>query len=263
MSVVFAAFTPHSPLLLPSIGKEKTAALQKTRHALATIEQNLYLAKPHTIAIISPHVGLHDDAYVVNGDTTLNARLSEFGDMNTHFAWSGTPPLAAQITSLAEQRRVPVRLVSGQTVDHGCAVPLSFLTTHLSSIKILPIGFSNRSREDHFLFGAFLREAFLESGKRVAVIASGDLSHAITPHSPADFSPEGKLFDTELRQYLSSKEIKKILAIDKTAQKKATECGYRSLLILLGIIQDMPYHFEEYAYEAPFGVGYCTGEFLW
>ena len=41
MSIVFAAVTPHPPMLIPNIGKEKLETLANTKKALELLEQEL------------------------------------------------------------------------------------------------------------------------------------------------------------------------------------------------------------------------------
>jgi MEMO1 family protein len=53
MSLVFAAISPHPPLLIPSIGKEAIKKIQKTKEALEKLEEDLYLSRPEIIIIIS------------------------------------------------------------------------------------------------------------------------------------------------------------------------------------------------------------------
>src|SRR5262245_47834651 len=64
--IVFAAIVPHSPLLLPSIGKDKSEALAKTIAAYKEIEEALYLSKAETIVMISPHAQAYPDAFSEN-----------------------------------------------------------------------------------------------------------------------------------------------------------------------------------------------------
>ena len=78
--IVFAAVVPHSPLLVPSIGKEHTEKLANTTHAYAELEQTLYLAKPDTLVMISPHAQMYPDAMSGNASPKFTAVLKQFGD---------------------------------------------------------------------------------------------------------------------------------------------------------------------------------------
>jgi len=90
------------------------------------------------------------------------------------------------------------------------------------------------------------------------VIASGDLSHRLSPSAPAGYSPKGEIFDNLLKELLSSKDTSGILNLDKELVEEAGECGLRSIMILLGILEKQNYKFKLLSYEAPFGVGYMV-----
>ena len=62
MSLVFAAVTPHPPILIPTIGKAELATIANTKEAMEKLEQEFYLAKPNVVLIISPHSSIFPDA---------------------------------------------------------------------------------------------------------------------------------------------------------------------------------------------------------
>ncbi len=255
MPIVFAAMTPHPPLLLPTIGKEKTAALKKTADALTRLEEELYISKPSVIVIITPHGSLFPDAFAVNGHTDFTSSFAKFGDLTTKKQWTGAPELAAKIAHGAKTVDLQVQVSSQEEIDHGASIPLYFLTQHLPDVKVLPIGYSNLSPDLHLRFGDLIKDVVVQTDKRIAIIASGDLSHQEGKDGSA-----GILFDEKLRTALEEGEPDRIIALEKVAER-TNECGFRSLLILLGALGHAKYRFETYAYESPFGVGYLTGNF--
>lgn len=261
MSLVFAGVVPHPVILLPSVGKDDIIKLDATRLALEKLEQELYLAKPHRIIVITPHEGVFEDAFVVNAHTELESRFEKFGDMSTQYTWKGAPDLAAKIQHQANKEQIPVQLVSNDYLGHGASIPLVYLTTHLKDIPVLPVGYSKLDPKSHIAFGKLLKEVIMESDKRIAVIASGDMAHTLTEQSPAGFHEDGAWFDNEIRDTLRKEDRSRIHELDPERVTNADECVYRSLLIMCGILSDMRCSFEEYAYEAPFGVGYLTGQF--
>ena len=259
MSLVFAAVTPHTPLLIPTIGKDQLQTMVKTKEAMEQLEKELYVARPQTIVIISPHSSIFPESFSLNAHTRMSTSFEKFGDLATKKEWLGSPDLAAKIGHLAKEREFPIQLVSQDRIDHGAAVPLMYLTDHLPDIRVLVIGYSALSPEYHIRFGNLLKDAFLETDKRVAVIASGDLSHE--KKAPTN-SPEPYRFDATLMQILTEQGIQKLKNMDDPVIVAGEECGYRSLLILLGILHDMKYTFKPYSYEHPFGVGYLAGQFI-
>jgi len=96
----------------------------------------------------------------------------------------------------------------------------------------------------------------------VAVIASGDLSHALTTDAPAGYNPAGEQFDAKIQELLASHNVAGLLNLDKQLVDNSAECGFRSLLILLGVLRDVNYEYRQYAYEKPFGIGYLTSHFV-
>jgi aromatic ring-opening dioxygenase LigB subunit len=262
MSLVFAAITPHPPLLIPNIGKDELKKIDRTKKALEQLEQDLYLAKPDVVAIISPHGSLFPDAFSVNAHTHFISSFEQFGDFSTKLEWTGADNLAARIAHRANLENLPLQLISEEHIDHGSSVPLFYLTQHFSNLRVLPIGYSALDVKVHLQFGEVLKDIFMETEKRVAVIASGDLSHGLTTDAPAGFSKVGKEFDQKLIEMLETRNTTGIMGMDSKLVEDAAECGFRSFLILLGILKNMNYNFKNYSYEGPFGVGYLVGNFV-
>jgi len=260
MSLVFSAVVPHPPLLIEAIGKDKLAKLEQTKQALSQLEQDLYLAKPQIIVVITPHGSVFEDAFSINANTDYTSNFAAFGDLETKDAWKGTPDFAARISHTAKEQNVPTQLISETALDHGVSIPLHLLANHLPDAKILPVGFSHLSTEMHNAFGEILKDAIMTSDKRIALIASADLAHTLSQDAPAGFHADGEQFDGQVRALLSTKNATGYAGLPEALITNAASCGYRSILLLLAIMKDMNYEFKELSYEAPFGVGYLTGE---
>lgn len=259
--LVFAAITPHSPLLIPGIGKEKTTILSKTHQALQELGESLYLSKPDCILIISPHTGLFGEAFSVNAHDSFSSNFTMFGDLTTTQTWQGSPAFASRIAHAARNEGMPVRLFSSEEIDHGCAVPLFHLTTHMPHVQVLPIGFSAKNTEEHTAFGTLLREVIEESKMRIAVIASGDLSHVSSRSKKKKSTNDQQNFDEHLISLLSKQDIEGVQKLDRACDGNAEECGYRSILILLGILDTLEYQYHTKCYESPHDVGLLTAEY--
>lgn len=262
MSLVFAAIAPHPPILIPTIGKEHLKKIQATEEAMKKMEQDLYVAKPDTLIIISPHGHLLADAFSININPSYQVDLREFGDLITKNEYQSEMNLALKIKESAKLKHLPLVLQTEPVLDHGSAVPLFYLTQHLPNIKIIPIGYSLLDAKTHLDFGYLIKEEIMNSNQRVAIIASGDLSHALTDDAPAGFSPEGKKFDEMLIEALKSHNTTALVNLDPKFCEAAAECGLRSFLILLGSLQRVNYELKLLSYEGPFGVGYLVAEFV-
>lgn len=261
MSLVFAAITPHPPLLVPSIGKENLKKISATQKAMERLEEDLYLSHPDILLIISPHGKLFDDAFSMNVCSEYETDLKEFGDLTTKLHFKGEMNLPALIREAGKEKDYKTIMISEKKLDHGAAVPLFYLAPHLPDVTLTVFGFSNLDAKTHTDFGYLLKEQILRTNKRVAVIASGDLSHALSTDAPGGFNPEGAIFDKKVQEYLTTRNTAGLIQMEPTV-KDAAECGFRSFLILMGVLRDVNYTFESYAYEGPFGVGYLTANFV-
>lgn len=258
--LVFAAITPHPPILLPAIGKENLNLIERTIKAMEKLEQELYAAKPDVIIIISPHCPILADSFSILQAKKYHSTLEQFGDLSAKLEFKADLELIHKIKECFETK-IPLTLISQEELDHGISVPLFYLTRHLKDVVIVPIGLSLLNFQRHFEFGQVLKEEISKTNKRVAVIASGDLSHRLTPDAPASFSPQGKIFDQTLIDLIKKKNAQGILNLDPNFVEEAGECGLRSIIILLGLLQKIDYQPEILSYEGPFGVGYLVTQF--
>ena len=145
-------------------------------------------------------------------------------------------------------------------LDHGTAVPIYFLVQNGWQGKVVTLGYSFLSNQDHLRFGACIRNAVDTIGRRVAFIASGDLSHRLKPRAPAGYNPEAHVFDDQVVDALRSNAPDKIVRIDQNLRRLAGECGFRSMLVAIGASSELPLSCEVLSYEAPFGVGYLVAQ---
>jgi len=262
MSLVFASLTPHPPLLIPTIGKEAIKEVEETKKALEKMEEELYLAHPDIIVVISPHGSCFADAFTLNVCPEYETDLKEFGDLTTKLKFKGEMNLSSRIREAGKERGISTTMISENKLDHGVAVPLFYLTRHLPNITLLPIGFCEQDWKTHLDFGYMLKEQIMETNKRIAVIASGDLSHALTTEAPAGFNSAGEKFDAKIQEMFYSHNLAGLINMDKQLVGDASECGFRSILVLAGILRDVNYEYRQYSYESPFGVGYLTSHFV-
>lgn len=260
--LVFAGISPHPPLLIPEIGKENLKFVDKTIKGLKELAKELYASQPETIIIISPHGPLLSDAFTLNLNQKFNINFEDFGDLHTRIELLGDIGLTHHYKEIMETE-IPVILTSQENLDHGCGVPLYFLTENLDKkkIKIIPVFYSLLDFNTHYQFGRKLQEDILNDTKRIAVVASGDLSHRLTLSAPAGYSHWAKKFDETLIKKIKEKDIKGIMNLDREFIEEAGECGLRSFIILFGILNSINYKPEILSYEGPFGVGYLVVNF--
>ncbi|OIO19578.1 MAG: AmmeMemoRadiSam system protein B [Candidatus Magasanikbacteria bacterium CG_4_10_14_0_8_um_filter_32_14] len=262
MPVVFATITPHPPILIEGIGKGKKSIINKTVNSLIKIEEDLYISKPDVIVVISPHSDIFDNVFSVNLCENFVSNYEKFGDFSTQNSWTGEIILPYILKEKAYERNIPVQLLTEHKLDHGTSIPLVTLASHLQNIKILPIGNANLEPKSQLEFGQLLYDIFSNSEKRIAIVASADLSHSLNNNSPAGFHKAGQEFDEKIIELLEAHNTVGITQIDSKIIKDSNQCGYNSILILLGCLKNINYTFKNLSYETVLGVGYLTGEFI-
>jgi AmmeMemoRadiSam system protein A len=116
--------------------------------------------------------------------------------------------------------------------------------------------------EELYQFGKLVQEAAHALERKVAVIASGDLSHCLKPGAPAGYDPRGEEFDRKLVELINEGAVKPFFELDSVLLEKAAECGFRSLIMLLGALDGIEFKSKVLSYQGPFGVGYGVASFL-
>jgi aromatic ring-opening dioxygenase LigB subunit len=149
-------------------------------------------------------------------------------------------------------------IISAPHSEWGFNVPLSFLAKDFRG-EIKRYLTSAESPLSYFEEGKRYR---LEGKKKIAMIASGDLSHCLKEDGPYGFNPQGPAYDKDLISCLKKKDIKKILKLEEK-YPEAGECGLRSFCFMLGVLESLKtdYQPEILSYEGPFGVGYLVADF--
>lgn len=262
MPLVFSAITPHPPVLIPEIGKDNLKKISDTEEAMKKLEQEFYAAKPESVVIISRQERVSPDSFTINLSADYVADFKDFGDFSLELKFKSDYMTMQKIRSADESNEeVSIVLNSEQHLEHGFSVPLYFLTKHMKDIPVVPIAYSGLDYQAHYQFGRFLHDRLSEINKRFAVIASADLSHKLTKDSPAGFDPQGKEFDDLLVGLLKKNDLKGVAGIKSELAQAAGESGFRSIMVLLGVLESFNVETEVMSYEGPFGVGYTVANF--
>jgi len=221
------------------------------------LAEDFYQSAPDTVIVISPHLQEKTDSFSIGHTPSFKVSFKDFGDLETKLEFKHNIGLAYKIKESLETK-IPVILSHEENLDHGSAVPLYYLTKMYRNVSVIPISYSLSTRQVHFQFGQAIREIIDSTLERVAVVASGDLSHCLKEGAPAGYSPRGREFDKLVRKFLVEKDVSAMLNLDESLVKEAAECGFRSILILLGIFDKINYEVELLSYQSPFGVGHLV-----
>jgi len=257
MSLSFAALTPHSPLLIPSISRENIQQVSATIDAYKKISKLAAIREVETFVIISAHNPGKGETYLINQCPKLEANFEEFGDLVTQLTFETDIELSYKIREYLETKK-QVALVCETNLDYSTAIPMYYFSQELPKARVIPLYTSSNSLADHYELGKLIKYIVNLSTKKTAVIAAGDLSHALEPTSPAGFAEAGKQFDDLVMRILKNRDKQLALEMEEEFLLEAKECISRPLLTLLGTLDEVVYESEVLAYESPFAIGFLT-----
>jgi MEMO1 family protein len=262
-SIVFAGIAPHPPLLVPEVGGSRIAQVADSQLALREFSKRLVTTCPETVVVISPHSPLDPRCFTARSTAELKGDFREFRAPEVRLVFKNDLDLLSAIKDAGRREGVEVlELERDYPLDHGALVPLYYLSEAGWSGPLVVCGFTLQSNKEHLAFGHAIARAAYELGRRVAVVASGDLSHRLIVGGPYEFEPTAHLFDEQIVDAIKSGDAERALNVDPDLRELAGECGYRSIVIALGSVDQAPLDHEVLSYEGPFGVGYMVAVLL-
>ena len=261
-SIVFAGIAPHPPIMVPEVGRDAIVDVRSSIDAMSDLAERVIRNGAETVVIISPHAPLEPDAFVAYDGPRLHADFANFRAPGTTVEAELDEQLLEEIARNSLEQNLSTIRIKGDDLDHGTAVPLYFLQRNGWHGRVVALGYSFLSNQDHLRFGHCIRRGVEKLGRPVAFVASGDLSHRLMPDAPAGYNPQAHLFDEEVVEAIRSCATERIVNVDQELRRLAGECGYRSMLVAIGVAEGSEPHCEVLSYEAPFGVGYLVAQLL-
>lgn len=265
MSIIMAALTPHPPIIIPEIGKERRNEVKKTIKSFEELGREIKEKNPDIIITISPHGPVFTDAISILDQEELEGDFSDFACPEVGMTIKTDQEFIKRIKENSREKDVEVITLSTADLekynypgrlDHGVMVPLYFIKQTGLEVPVIPITMGLLEYEKLYQFGEVIYKTVEEMGLKVIIVASGDLSHRLKPGAPAGFNPLGEKFDNRLIDLLKDEKYEEVLDIEPQLIEKAGECGLRPAIIMLGALSNKHYKSEVKSYEGPFGVGY-------
>lgn len=254
---------PHPPIILPEVGRGEEHKIQKTIDACRAIAHRIASLKPETIVVTSPHSILYADYFHVSPGSRAQGSMARFGAPNAAIDAEYDIELVAAICKEAEKSGIPAGTLGEKdpALDHGTVIPLRFVNEQYSNYRLVRIGLSGLSPQEHYRFGQCVAQAVEETGRRTVLIASGDLSHKLRQDGPYGFAAQGPQFDEEVTQAMARGDFQQFLSYSEEFCNAAAECGLRSFQVMAGALADLKVESELLSYEGITGVGYGVAAF--
>ena len=257
--VVFAGIAPHPPLLVPEVGGSRIERVAESQRALREFSRRLVDTSPETVVVISPHSPLDPRAFTARSTVEVTGDFHEFYAPAVGLTFLNDLEMLDAIELASSTEGVELRkLTRDYPLDHGALVPLYYLHEAGWGGRVVVIGFTHQSNEEHLAFGRAIAKAAEAINRRTALVASSDLSHRLIVGGPYEYEPTAHLFDEQIVDAIARGDSGSVISIDPGLRDRAGECGYRSIVIALGCVgEDLRDH-QVLSYEGPFGVGYMV-----
>ncbi|MDO8885423.1 AmmeMemoRadiSam system protein A [Candidatus Oleimmundimicrobium sp.] len=263
MSIIIGYITPHPPILIPEIGGNSLLKIKATQKAMHEMAEKVASLNPDILVFISPHSPAFSDAIAVKTSPELKGSFAQFGEFSLKFNIENDLKMANLTIEEAVNLDIPMvdlgseRYKYLEELDHGVLVPLYYFRKKFE-VPIVSLSISYLSYLKHYQLGIAVQRAAKKLNKKVAFIASGDLSHRLTPSAPIGYSPRGIDFDLKVKKIIEKGAFEELLKIDKALIEDAGECGLRSFITLGGVFDGWRTKSQVLSYEGPFGVGYMV-----
>lgn len=258
----FGIISPHPPIMVESVGGSRASVTSASIDALHTVAGALAAFDPDTVVIMSPHSPAFADAFLIDTAPRTTGSFAQFGAPSARFAYQGDPALAQDLLGRlasedipAADRALDARMESGH-LDHGVLVPMSFLDP-TGRWPLVELSLSYLPYETHRRVGELISQGAEALSRRVAFVASGDLSHRLTRDAPAGYSPRAADLDAAIVDHIRGGDFIGLMHLDPEMVEAGGECGLRSFITLGGFLgEGAPT--RVLTYEGPWGVGYLT-----
>ena len=257
MSILGAAFLPHTPLLLPTTDPTHAKRVRSLRKSVEEVVAWVYAAQPDIVICFNPHAPSIGNRFTFNLAEEYNASFDEFGDLTTKVKLHGAPTFAYKLKEHLEAL-LPVASVIEPRVNYGLGIPALFFQKPLPQLPWVEISSRRSTLADHIAFGTRLQTQLINSRKRIIMLATGEVTARLSDAAPQGKSPEASHFRKEWMDALQEGALKKFLQRAPTTQvEEVSSCGSLSVAQLLGTTVSIRTHAQVLYDDSPYGVGYA------
>ena len=262
MSIAGAIMVPHPPLIIPEVGRGKEKEISLTIRAYEEAARQLALWQPESVVVATPHSIMYADYFHISPGEYAEGDFGQFGAENVCIQSNYDTELVEELCRICAAEQFPAGTAGERNpnLDYGTMIPLYFLNKYCHNYKVVRIGISGLSLREHERLGDYIRQAAKKLDRRIAFIASGDLSHRLREDGPYGYHPSGPEYDSKIMKIMGEGAFEQIFDFKEDMLTDAAECGHRTFAMLAGVLRDSKVRAEKLSYEGTFGVGYgvCT-----
>lgn len=264
MAIVSAYVVPHPPILIAGIGKGEEHGAQSTLDAYHDVARAIGELAPKTVVIATPHGRIFRDSIHVTAGTVAKGDFRDFRYSGDQLQVELDSEFSETLVKRALNLGIPCESSHDPSgsLDHGCMVPLHFISHYLRTpYRLVRISISLLDEIQHYRFGECVAQVSEELERSTVFIASGDLSHHLKDDGPYGFNNAGPRFDSQITAALASANFMRLMEFDADFREDAGECGLNSCIMMAGTLDGKAVRPRLHSYEGPWGVGYAVASF--
>ncbi len=254
--VRLAVLMPHAPVLIPALAGNRYSDVAATIAAMRQVARDVIHAQPDAVIVISPHGPRHKGSFGVWDGAQLQGDLGRFGAPDVAVSLPNDVALATTIAERAELAGTSAWFIGPHRLDHGAIVPLCFLVEAGWNGPVVVLSLATAGLAADFAVGEAIAAAANRLGRRVAVIASGDMSHCLSPMAPGGYDSRAARFDEGFIRHLRQGDVPGAVDADPALLSAAGEDVIDSTAVAGAAVHWSGTGHRVLSYEAPFGVGY-------
>ncbi len=259
--IVSTIVFPHPPLMLPEIGHGEEAVIEQTITACKDAARTLMQSQPDVIVVLSPHTILYSDYFHISPGEGAEGNFTAFGAPEVSCSIRYDTQFVQALIEQTAAAGLPAG-TEGQkdaALDHATMLPMMFLAQEGTLPPVVRVGMSGLPLLQHYQLGQCI--AATQPEKRVAIVASSDLSHRLSEDGQYGYSPQGEAFDSQISDILSGAEFGRLFDITPECIREAGECGLRPIVMMAGALDGLSVEGSLLSYQAPLGVGYAVAAY--
>ena len=264
MSIVYACIAPHPPVIVHEVGHGREEETRRTLDALDVVAKEIASFEPETVVVISPHGPVQPEGAGILTTPRAQGDMRRWDAPDVRFDFETDLDVVEQAQAAAEEDGLPLVALESwddgaiDGLDWGCTVPLYYLRAGFGRARLVAITPSYQVPEYHHKIGESIGRALKASGKRIVVICSADLSHALMPGAPGGYNPAGREFDAAYQDAIATWDVDWILSAQRDFRIRAAEDAVSQTAMLMGMLSGCRLRPRILSYEGPFGVGYMV-----
>lgn len=235
--LVFAGGCSHVPDFLARPEIDPADQIDRLRSGYDALRDALTAAQPDVLLVTADNhfQRFQTSGYVIGVGAAHTGSMAFFNRPDLDLSLRGDPLLATQAAAAARSVGLEVETSERIELDHGLIVPLRMVLPRpdLPVVPILTQPARSFSPFSARAFGATLRDVVRASGRRVAILATGGLSHWL---DPGKFGFVDEEFDTYLLEMLCAGRGHEVGDLEPYPLLDHGQYEFVNWLIMLGLV---------------------------